>query len=95
MALPIRGVAYTLYVRLIDAANNTQVISPSLVAGDVTVSIDDGAPANLATLPTVVQNKLRVDLSAAEMDSSIATYLKFKDQDGPVFLPLDVTVPTI
>ena len=95
MALPIRGVPYSFYVRLIDAANNTQLISPVLVDGDVTVSVDDGAPANLATTPTIVNDKIKIELSASEMDSAIGSYIKFKDQDGPVFLPLDTYIPTI
>lgn len=96
MALPTRGASYTFYVRLVSAADNTQLVAPTLATGDVTVSQDDAAPANIASLPTVVNGKLKVVLSAAEMNSANATYVKFEDQTVPAdWLPLDVTIPTI
>lgn len=68
---PRRGVAYTFYVSLVSQSARPQFqANPTLAAGDVKVSIDGGALANLATLPDAEPDSskaVRVQLSAAEM----------------------------
>ena len=96
MSLPTRGVAYTFYVSLMDAANTTQFLStPTIEAGDVKVSKAGAAEANITTLPTVANKQVAVALSATEMDATSVT-VEFLDQTAPAeWLPLRVIVPTI
>ena len=69
-AVPKNGVAYIFYGCLVSQAD-TKLFksSPTLAAGDFKVSIDGGAFANLATLPTNTPGTYAVkfSLSAAEM----------------------------
>lgn len=69
-AIPRSGVAYIFYTGLVSQANTmTLKSSPTLAAGDFKVSIDGGALANLATLPTNTPGgvMVKISLSAAEM----------------------------
>lgn len=70
--LPKINTAYILYVGLISQADTKLLkASPTLAAGDFKVSIDGGAFANLATLPTVTPaagTAVKISLSAAEMN---------------------------
>jgi hypothetical protein len=59
--------------------------SPTLAAGDVKVSQNNGALANITTLPTVSpagSTIVRVQLSAAEMNTDKVTVV-FIDQTAP------------
>lgn len=59
--------------------------NPTLASGDVRVSKDNGAFANIATLPTVspaLGPVVRVQLSATEMNADKVTVL-FQDQTSP------------
>lgn len=59
--------------------------NPTLAAGDVKVSIDNGAQANLATLPIVSPaggKIVKVALSAAEMNGD-NIIVQFSDQTNP------------
>jgi hypothetical protein len=68
---PINGVAFVRYIQLQDMANpGSYKANPTIAAGDFKVSIDGGALANLATLPTVTpagSTWVKISLSAAEM----------------------------
>ena len=68
---PVKGKAYSFSVGLVDAAATTKLkAAPTLAAGDFQISIDGGAFANLATLPTVTPaggRAVKFSLSAAEM----------------------------
>jgi hypothetical protein len=83
---PKRGVAYTTSAILMDTANRPFAKeNPTLAAGDVTISKDDGAFANLATLPTVTPAggaKLKTAMSATEMTADRVD-IRFKDQTVP------------
>lgn len=60
-------------------------INPTLAAGDVTISKDHGAFANVATLPTVAPASsvgVRVQLSATEMTAD-KVLVHFSDQTVP------------
>lgn len=65
------GVAYVFYVSLPSQANVLVFqANPTLAPGDVTVSTDGAAAANITTLPTVTPaggKRVKVSLSAAEM----------------------------
>ena len=69
--LPVKGQAYSFYIGLIDQSNTKLLkANPTLASGDFKISIDGGAFANLATLPTVGPASGRsvlVSLSATEM----------------------------
>jgi len=71
MAAPKKGVAFTFDLTLIDQANRPNIkLTPTLAAGDFKVSIDGGALANPATLPSespAGSGIVKVILSAAEM----------------------------
>jgi hypothetical protein len=61
--------------------------NPTLAAGDVTIVKDHatGAPANLATLPTVLHTSypaVKVPLSATEMTADVVT-VRFHDLTVP------------
>ena len=96
MSLPIKNAAYTFCIVLIDAANTTQfLVTPTVVAGDVKVSIDFGALNNITAVPTVVNGQVEVQLTAAEMNGDSIT-VQFEDQTvGPEWLPMRVIIPTI
>lgn len=69
---PKKNTAYIMYVGLVDQANTKLLkANPTLATGDVKVSIDGGAFANLATLPDAEPNSsaaVRVQLSSSEMN---------------------------
>lgn len=59
--------------------------SPTLAAGDAKISKDDGAFADLATLPSVLPaagRLVKVPLSATEMTADVLTIV-FHDQTSP------------
>lgn len=68
---PVKARAYAFTVGLVDSATTTKLkAAPTLSAGNFQVSIDGGAFANLATLPTVTPSggvAVKIALSAAEM----------------------------
>lgn len=71
MATPIKGQAYDFFVSLVEQANpEAFVIDPTIAAGDVLVSQDGGANANITSLPAASpagSSNVLVQLSAAEM----------------------------
>lgn len=93
---PKRATAYETYVGLISQAN-TKLLqnSPTLAAGDVKVSIDNGAPANLTTLPVIGANTraVKVNLSAAEMTGDNITVV-FTDAAGAEWCDLLLNIQT-
>jgi len=69
-AIPKNGAAYVFFTGLVTRADTRLLKSvPTLAAGDFKVSIDGGALANLATLPTNTPGgvMIKLSLSAAEM----------------------------
>ena len=70
--------------------------NPTLAAGDVKVAIDDGAPANLATLPVVdadFTKRVKVSLSAAEMNGDNISII-FSDAAGDEWCDLIINIQT-
>lgn len=69
---PKKNAAFTFYIGLVDQANTKLLkAAPTLAAGDVKVSVDGGAFANITTLPVVTPaagRAVKVDLSASEMN---------------------------
>lgn len=94
---PKKNTAYVFYVSLEDQANaGLFKASPTLAAGDVLVSTDDGAPGNIATLPTVdadFTKRLKVSLSAAEMNGDNVTVI-FSDAAGAEWFDLEINLQT-
>lgn len=82
---PTRGLEYVCYVRLISQADTKLFqVNPTLAAGDVKICKDDGAPANLATLPVVDADhttRVKVTVSATEMQAKNISLL-FTDVAG-------------
>ncbi len=92
---PKRGVAFVFDVALIDAASRPNLKSnPTLATGDAKVSKDDGAFANLTTLPTVTPAggvNVKVSLSATEMTADRLT-VTLIDVAGGEWDPLTITI---
>lgn len=82
---PKRATEYIFYVGLADSANaGLFKASPTLASGDVTVSKDGAAAANITTLPTVTPSggkRVKVTLSSGEMDADNVTVV-FSDASG-------------
>jgi len=81
------------------ASPGTFQVNPTLAAGDVTIVKDfgTGTPANIATLPTVLNASwptIKVALSATEMTADTVAIL-FKDQTAPPeWAEILVSIPT-
>jgi hypothetical protein len=92
-----KNTAYITYVGLVSKANASVLqANPTLAAGDVKVAIDDGAPANLATLPVVdadFTKRVKVSLSAAEMNGDNISII-FSDAAGDEWCDLIVNIQT-
>lgn len=67
---PKAGVAKIYYVQLRSAADNlTNLTNPTIADGDFKICSDDGAEANLTTLPSVSPAEsgwVKISISAAE-----------------------------
>lgn len=92
---PTRGLEYIFYVSLIDQANTKLFkANPTLAAGDVKVSTDGAAQANITTLPTVTPAAgahVKVTLSATEMNGSNISII-FSDAAGAEWCDLQVCI---
>lgn len=85
MSEPVKAAAYTFNIGLFDAFAPGFKQNPTLAAGDVKISKDNGAFVNVTTLPTVApaaERVVKIDLSAAEMDADRVT-VQFIDQTVP------------
>ena len=91
------GVAATLEgVKLIAAAGSAFQVNPTLGSGDVKLSKDGAAEANLGTLPTVAPSggtSVRVVLSATEMECTRGA-ITFKDAAGAEWLDQSIMLHT-
>lgn len=94
---PKRGTALTFYVSLVSQANTKLMqANPTLAAGDVQISKDGGAFANLTTLPVVTPasgRAVKVDLSATEMTAD-SVVVQFVDAAGSEWCDLFVGIQT-
>ena len=94
---PKRAAAYRFYVSLVDQADTKKVkVNPTLAAGDVKVSKDGGAFANITTLPVATPSgsaSLQVDLSATEMTADNIV-LQFIDAAGAEWCDLTINLQT-
>ena len=94
---PKKNTAYITYVGLISQATPSILqANPTLAAGDVKVAIDDGAPANLTTLPVVdadFTKRVKVNLSAAEMNGDNISII-FSDAAGGEWCDLIINIQT-
>ena len=88
---------YTFYISLASQADGSIFqANPTLAAGDVKISIDDGAPANLATLPVVdadFTKRVKVVLSQAETNGDNLSII-FSDAAGDEWDDVTVNIQT-
>ena len=88
---------YVTYVSLVSQANPLIFqANPTLAAGDVKIAIDDGAPANLGTLPVVdadFTKRVKVTLSQAETNGDNLTIV-FSDAAGAEWCDLTINIQT-
>lgn len=93
----IKNQAYTFYTTLTSQANTKlRQINPTLAVGDVKVSGDDGALANITTLPTISPAGsmwVKVVLSAAEMNFDNVK-IQFVDAAGAEWCDLAIAIKT-
>lgn len=93
---PVKNAAFTFHTALVSQAD-TDIFktTPTLAAGDITVSKDGGNFANITTLPTQIQSTgvLPVALSSTEMNADIVTVL-FHDAAGDEWQDQIVTIFT-
>jgi hypothetical protein len=94
---PKKNAAYRCFVSLI-SQSNTKIMqsNPTLASGDVRVSIDGGALANLTTLPAVTpasSKMVQVDLSSSEMNGDNITIV-FSDAAGSEWCDLVINLQT-
>lgn len=95
---PKKNTIHTFAVGLVSQANAALLqAAPTLAAGDVKVSIDGGAFANLTNLPTVTPaagKRVEVVLTAAEMNGDVITVL-FSDAAGAEWNDLQAVISTV
>ena len=94
---PKKNTSYTFYWALVSQAD-TKIFqaNPTLAAGDVKVAIDDGAPANMTTLPVVdadFTKRIKVALSAAEMNGDNISII-FADAAGAEWCDTSIDIQT-
>ncbi len=91
----IKGQIYNDYLTLPSGASYGLLmqVTPTIVAGDVKVVKDGGAPANIATLPTVSGTVVTYTLSATETNADSILVL-FKDQSGDEWVDVTVKIET-
>ena len=94
---PKRATAYKFYVGLVDQSNTKLLkANPTLAAGDVKVSKDGGAFANLTTLPSANPASgadIMVDLSGTEMTADNVV-VQFIDAAGAEWCDVLVNIQT-
>lgn len=91
-----RATAYRFTLSLFARSDNQIKITPTLAAGDVKVSKDNGATNNITTLPTETPASsgiLQVDLSATEMTADLVTVV-FRDAAGAEWNDVAVHIAT-
>lgn len=95
---PKKNAVFVFYVSLVSQASSPDFqANPTLAAGDVKVAVDDGAPANLTTLPVVdadFTKRVKVSLSASEMNGDNITVI-FSDAAGAEWHDLMVNIQTV
>jgi len=94
---PKKNAEFIFYVSLRDQSNTKLFkANPTLAAGDVKVSTDGGAEANIATLPAVTpagSRRVKVTLSASEMNGD-NVQVTFSDATGSEWCDLTVNIQT-
>lgn len=94
---PKRATAYIFFLSLPSKADSGNYqVDPTLAAGDVQVSKDGGALANISILPTVPVagcSMVKVQLSGTEMTADNVTLL-FKDVAGDEWGDVTVNIQT-
>jgi len=93
---PKINTAFEFYVGLVSQANGKIFqVSPTLAAGDVKVSTDNGTSGNITTLPVIGTNTrlVKVNLSAAEMNGANVS-VTFSDAAGAEWCDLVVNIQT-
>ena len=94
---PERAAAYVFFTSLTSQADvKLFQDNPTLAAGDVLVATDDGAPANITTLPVVdadFTRRIKISLSAAEMTGENISVI-FHDAADSQWCDLVVNIQT-
>jgi hypothetical protein len=91
-----KNTAFSFEISLPSEAGSTFQVDPTLEEGDVTVSLDGGAFANIASLPTVIGSgsTLTVALTSGEMNAD-RVVVAFHDAAGAEWCDVNVEIFTI
>jgi hypothetical protein len=93
---PKKNTGLIFYTSLVSQSTGQFQANPTLAAGDVKVATDDGAPANIGTLPAVdadFTKRIKVTLSASEMNGDNITII-FSDGAGAEWDDVTVSIQT-
>jgi len=94
---PVRGEDFILNIALEDIANPGHFkVDPTIAAGDFQISKDNGALANLTTLPTVSpagSTQVQITLTVAEMTAD-NVFIQGIDQAGDEWADFVLSIPT-
>lgn len=94
---PKKNTEFIFYMSLTSQANgNVFQVNPTLAAGDVKVSTDGGAEANITTLPAVTpagSKRVKVTLSATEMNGD-NVQVTFSDAAGAEWADVTINIQT-
>lgn len=82
-----RNTAITIPITLFELDGITPYAGADPVSGDVKVYKDDGAPANITTLPTRETNVFHLELSATELDADFIVVHLIDQSDPQEWLP--------
>lgn len=92
-----KNAAFRTYIALSSVADgNVHQVNPTLATGDVKVSKDGGAFANVTTLASVVPSggaSVQVDLSSTEMNADLVV-VRFHDAAGGEWADFQITIAT-
>lgn len=95
---PVKNEDFEFTVGLPDMASAGRFKStPTLAAGDAKISKDEGALANLTTLPSVTPASSKlvlVELSATEMNADKVTVILSDQTDPPEWADVMITILT-
>lgn len=95
--IPKKNTAFVFFTSLVSqGTSGVFQANPTLATGDVTVTIDGAAAANLTTLPTVTPasgKRVKVSLSAAEMNGDNITVV-FSDAAGSEWMDQTINIVT-
>ena len=95
---PVKNEDFIIKIGLEDVANpGSFKAAPTIAAGDFKVSTDDGAYANLTTLPSVLPSgstDVKITISATEMNGDVITITAIDQTANKEWADFKMSIPT-